>query len=460
MKYFGTDGVRGRVGKILTAELALELGKAAGAIVFKDYKDKLAAGTEESIEKPFVIIGKDTRLSSDLLENALIAGLCSRGVDVLSLGIIPTPAVAYITRELGAKMGVVISASHNPFPDNGIKFFGNDGFKVRDEVEEKIEDILNFPEKLWNYPSPNSDEFGIKLENAEATPKYIRYIMQTIGGDFSDFHVALDCANGATTLVAPKIFSMLNAKVSIMGNTPNGTNINDGVGSTSPDALCEFVKEVGADIGFAFDGDGDRLIAIDEKGNVRDGDYILFICGQYLKNKGKLNHNTVVSTIMANLGFHKDLEALGIHSIQTDVGDRYVAQAMLQGGYILGGEQSGHIIFLEHSTTGDGLLTAVQLLATLRDMKATLAGASKMMAKLPQMLVNLKVNDKDQILNNPLLKEKELQIKEQLGSKGRLLLRPSGTEPLIRVMVEAESDELCQDVIQQMLVTIKKIINA
>lgn len=459
MKYFGTDGVRGRVGKLLTTELALELGKAAGAILFKEYKEKLATEGEQ-IKKPFVVVGKDTRLSSDLLENALIAGLCSRGVDVLSLGVIPTPAVAYITRELNGKMGVVISASHNPFQDNGIKFFGNDGFKVRDEVEEQIEEILNFPEKLWNFPSPEANEYGIRLENAEAAQKYIRYITQTIESDFSGMHIALDCANGATSTIASKIFSLLNAEISIMGNTPNGTNINDGVGSTHPEALAEFVKEVGADIGLAFDGDGDRVIAVDEKGNVRDGDYIIFLCGQYLKEKGKLNHNTIVSTIMANLGFHKGVEELGIHSIQTDVGDRYVAQAMLQGGYILGGEQSGHVIFLEHSTTGDGLLTAVQLLAVLRDMNATLSEASKMMKKLPQMLVNLKVNDKEQILNNPLLKEKELQISEQLGSRGRLLLRPSGTEPLIRVMVEAETDELCQDVVHQVLDLIKKIISA
>lgn len=460
MKYFGTDGVRGRVGKILTVELALELGKAAGAIIFKEYKAALATEDAGAVKKPFVVIGKDTRLSSDLLENALIAGLCSRGVDVLSLGVIPTPAVAYITRELGAKMGVVISASHNPYYDNGIKFFGNDGFKIRDEVEEQIEEILNFPEKLWNYASPESNEYGTKLDNAEATQKYIRYVTQTIEGDFSGMHVALDCANGATSLVASKIFTLLNAKVSIMGNTPNGININEEVGSTHPEALGEFVKEVGADIGFAFDGDGDRVIAVDEKGNVRDGDYILFLCGQYLKEKGKLNQNTVVSTIMANLGFHKGLEELGIHSIQTDVGDRYVAQAMLQGGYILGGEQSGHIIFLEYSTTGDGLLSAVQLLAVLRNMEVSLSEASKMMTKLPQMLVNLKVNDKEQILNNPFLKEKEIQISEQLGSRGRLLLRPSGTEPLIRVMVEAESDELCQDVVHQVLALIKKIINA
>jgi len=459
MKYFGTDGVRGKVGKILTAELALELGKAAGAIIFKDYLDRRAVkGADE--EKPFVVVGKDTRLSSDLLENALAAGLASRGVDVLSLGVIPTPAVAYITRELNGRMGAVISASHNPYYDNGIKFFGNDGFKVRDDIEEEIEDLLNFPEKLWNYPSPEPDAYGVKLSNAEAVQKYVRYITQTIDGDFSGIHVALDCANGATSAIAPQIFSLLNAKVSIMGNQPNGLNINDEIGSVHPEALAEFVQAVGADIGFAFDGDGDRLIAVDHKGNVRDGDYIIFLCAQYLKEKGKLNHNTVVSTIMANLGFHRGLEELGIQSIQTDVGDRYVAQAMLQGGYILGGEQSGHIIFLEHLTTGDGLLSAVQLLAVLRGMNATLADAAKMMHKLPQMLVNLKVNDKEQILNNPLLKEKEIQISEKLGSKGRLLLRPSGTEPLIRVMVEAESEELCQDVVHQVLGLIKKIINA
>jgi len=459
MKYFGTDGVRGKVGKILTVELALELGKAAGAIIFKDYLDRRAVkGSNE--EKPVVVLGKDTRLSSDLLENALTAGLASRGVDVLSLGVIPTPAVAYITRELNGRMGAVISASHNPYYDNGIKFFGNDGFKIRDDIEEEIEELLNFPEKLWNYPTPEPNEYGVKLHNAEAVQKYVRYITQTIEGDFTGMHVALDCANGATSSVAPQVFSLLNAKVSIMGNQPNGLNINEEVGSVHPEALATFVQEVGADIGFAFDGDGDRLIAVDSKGNVRDGDYIIFLCAQYLKEKGKLNHNTVVSTIMANLGFHRGLEELGIQSIQTDVGDRYVAQAMLQGGYILGGEQSGHIIFLEHLTTGDGLLSAVQLLAVLRDMNAPLSEASKMMKKLPQMLVNLKVNDKEQILSNPLLKEKEVQISEQLGSRGRLLLRPSGTEPLIRVMVEAETEELCQDVVHQVLGLIKKIINA
>ncbi len=451
MKYFGTDGVRGKVGKLLTVELALELGKAAGAIIFKNHQGKEG--------KPFVVVGKDTRISSDMLENALIAGFCSRGVDVLSLGTVPTPAVAYITRQMGAETGVVISASHNPYYDNGIKFFGHDGFKIKDEMEAEIEEILNFPERLWNFPLPTETTFGIVLDNAEAPQKYIQYLRQTVDTDFKDIHVALDCANGAASKIAPKLFTLLGAKVSVMGNSPDGLNINDNVGSTHPEALGAFVKEVGADIGFSFDGDGDRVITVDEKGEVRDGDYILFLCGQYLKEKGRLNQNTVVSTIMANLGFHKGLEELGIRSIQTDVGDRYVAQAMLQGGYILGGEQSGHVIFLEHSTTGDGLLTAVQFLEVLKFRGVAFSQLTKMMQKLPQILVNLKVNDKDQILESPLLKEKELEIEETLGSRGRLLLRPSGTEPLIRVMVEAETEEICRDIAHQILEVVKQILN-
>lgn len=451
MKYFGTDGVRGKVGKILTVELALEIGKAAGAHIFKEYGEKS--------EKPFVVVGKDTRISSDLLESALIAGFCSRGVDVLSLGVVPTPAVAYITRQMGAAAGIVISASHNPYFDNGIKLFGNDGFKIKDDMEQQIEEILNYPEKLWSFPQPEEEKLGVILDNAEAPQKYIQYLRQTIDTDFNDIHIAIDCANGATSKIAPKLFALLGAKVSVMGNSPDGININAGVGSTHPEALAEFVKEVGADIGFSFDGDGDRVIAIDEKGDVRDGDYILFLCGQYLKEKGRLNQNTVVSTIMANLGFHRGLEDLGIRSIQTDVGDRYVAQAMLQGGYILGGEQSGHVIFLEHSTTGDGLLTAIQFLEVLKFREVPFSQLSKVMNKLPQILVNLKVNDKEQILGNPLLKEKELAIEEMLGSKGRLLLRPSGTEPLIRVMVEAETEEICRDVAHQILEVVKQILN-
>ena len=453
MKYFGTDGVRDKVGKLLTVDLATDLGKAAGAIIFKAHKARENGG-----KKPFVVVGKDTRLSSDMLEAALIAGFCSRGVDILSLGVIPTPAVAYITRKLGADAGVVISASHNPYYDNGIKFFGTDGFKIQDAVEEEIEDILNFPEKLWNYPQPEPEEFGQTLENAEATQQYLSYLKQTTTTDFSHIHVALDCANGATSAIAPKLFSMLGAKVSVMANDANGVNINDNVGSTHPEVLIDFVQQVGADIGFAFDGDGDRVIAVDEKGNVRDGDYILFLCGNYLKEKGRLNSNMIVSTIMANLGFHKGLDELGINSIQTDVGDRYVAQAMLQGGYSLGGEQSGHVIFLEHSTTGDGLLSAVQLLTVIVESGVAFSTLSKTMKKLPQILVNLKVNDKEQIMNNPVLKEKELQITEFLGSRGRLLLRPSGTEPLIRVMVEGETEELCQETVQQVLAVIKQII--
>lgn len=455
MKYFGTDGIRSKVGKILTCELALELGKAAGAVLYQQSKNE---GVGDG-NKPFVVVGKDTRISSEMLESALVAGFCSRGINVLSLGVIPTPAVAYITRALGAQLGVVISASHNPYYDNGIKFFGADGFKIKDEVEEQIEDILNFPEKLWNFPLPEPEEYGIILDNAEASQKYVQYLKQTVSVNFEGLHVALDCANGSASTVAPKLFSLLGAKVSVIGNSPNGLNINDGVGSTHPEALATFVREVGADVGFAFDGDGDRVIAIDEQGDVRDGDYMLFLCGQYLKEEGRLKHDTIVSTIMANLGFHKGLEEIGIRSIQTDVGDRYVAQAMLQGGYTLGGEQSGHIIFLEYSTTGDGLLSAIQLLEIIKKRAVPFSRLTKLMRKLPQILVNLKVNDKDRILQDDRLKEKEIEVAEYLGSRGRLLLRPSGTEPLIRVMVEAETDKLCQEIVHQMLALIKEIIS-
>lgn len=445
-KYFGTDGVRGIANGYLTADLALKLGQAFGYILFTQNK---------RTEKPTVVIGKDTRISGDMLENALVAGFLSTGVDVVLLGVTSTPAVAYLTRTLNAAAGAMISASHNPFIDNGIKFFGADGFKVADNIEATIEQYIDGTLDMPVRPFP--EQLGVTLDNQQGSQKYLKYLTQTVDTNFDGLHVALDCANGSTSNLAAKLFSMLDAKVSVMGNQPNGININDKVGSTHPEHLAEFVLETQADIGLAFDGDGDRLIVVDEKGNVRDGDYILYICGKYLNNEGRLINHTIVSTVMANLGYYRTLEAQGLSSVQTDVGDRHVAQAMIQGGYNLGGEQSGHIIFLEHSTTGDGLLTAIQLVQILKKTGVPISELADEMQKFPQLLKNLHVEDKEKVMNNRTLNLAINEVEKVMKGNGRVLVRPSGTEPLIRIMVEAENDALCEKYVEYLSEAIKTI---
>ncbi|MBO8156978.1 MAG: phosphoglucosamine mutase [Bacillaceae bacterium] len=444
-KYFGTDGVRGVANKDLTPELAYKIGRFGGYVLTKNKE-----------ERPKVLIGRDTRISGHMLEGALTAGLLSIGAEVMRLGVISTPGVAYLTKALGADAGVMISASHNPVEDNGIKFFGPDGFKLTDDQEKEIEALLDQRED--NLPRPVGKDVGIVNDYFEGVQKYMQYLKQTIDYDFDGLHIALDCANGATSSMAPHLFADLEADISTIGTSPDGLNINDGVGSTSPEALREFVKEEGADIGLAFDGDGDRLIAIDEKGDIVDGDQIMYICGKYMKEKGRLNKDTVVSTVMSNIGFYKALEELDIQSVQTAVGDRYVMEEMRNNGYNLGGEQSGHIIFLDYNTTGDGMLTALQLVNVLKDTEKPLSELAAEMPKFPQVLKNVKVFDKNQIYTNQRIKEAIDQVESELGDNGRVLVRPSGTEPLIRVMIEAPTKDECEkyadqlvDVIQEQL---------
>ncbi len=435
-KYFGTDGVRGVANSELTPELAFKLGRFGGYVL-----------TKHNENRPKVLIGRDTRISGFMLESALVAGLLSIGAEVMRLGIVSTPGVAYLTKALGAEAGVMISASHNPVADNGIKFFGSDGFKLSDDQEEEIEALLDMEED--QLPRPIGENIGRINDYLEGGQKYIQYLKQTADEDFTNIHVALDCAHGATSSLATHLFADLDADVSTMGASPNGLNINEGVGSTHPDKLAKFVLEKGADVGLAFDGDGDRLIAVDEKGNIVDGDQIMFICAKYMKEHNRLKHNTVVSTVMSNMGFYKELDVNQILSAQTAVGDRYVVEEMKKGGYNLGGEQSGHIIFLDYNTTGDGLLTGVQLINIMKQTGKPLSELAGEMKVYPQKLVNIRVTDKHHVTDNDNVKAIIEKVEEEMSGNGRILVRPSGTEPLVRVMAEAPTQEQCDQYVDR-----------
>ena len=441
-KYFGTDGVRGVANSELSPELAFKLGRFGGYVLTKDK------------ERPKVIIGRDTRVSGHMLEGALVAGLLSIGAEVMRLGVISTPGVAYLTKALGAQAGVMISASHNPVADNGIKFFGPDGFKLSDEQELEIEELLDFAED--QLPRPVGADLGQVIDYFEGGQKYLQYLKNTVDDDFSGIHIALDCANGSTSSLATYLFADLEADLSTMGASPNGININDGVGSTHPESLAALVKEKGADVGLAFDGDGDRLIAIDEHGNIVDGDQIMYICGKYMKEQGRLKHGTIVSTVMSNLGFYKALESHGIQSVPTAVGDRYVVEEMKKNGYNLGGEQSGHIIFLDYNTTGDGLLTGLQLVNIMNVTNKPLSELAAEMKKYPQKLVNVRVIDKHHVTDNEKVKAIIEQVEVEMAGNGRILVRPSGTEPLVRVMAEAATEELCEQYVNRIVAVVKE----
>ena len=441
-KYFGTDGVRGVANSELTPELAFKLGRFGGYVLTKD-KDR-----------PKVLIGRDTRISGHMLEGALVAGLLSIGAEVMRIGVISTPGVAYLTKVLGAQAGVMISASHNPVADNGIKFFGPDGFKLSDDQELEIEGLMDL--EIDELPRPVGSDLGQVNDYFEGGQKYLQYLKQSVDEDFTGLHIALDCAHGATSSLAAHLFADLDADLSTMGASPNGLNINDGVGSTHPEALAAFLKEKGADLGLAFDGDGDRLIAIDEKGNIVDGDQIMYICGKFMKERGQLKQGTVVSTVMSNLGFYKGLEEHGIQSVQTAVGDRYVVEEMKKNGYNLGGEQSGHIIFLDYNTTGDGLLTGLQLANIMKATKKPLSELAGEMKKYPQVLVNIRVTDKYHVTDNQKVKEVIEQVESEMGGNGRILVRPSGTEPLVRVMAEAPSAELCGEYVKRIATVVEE----
>lgn len=428
-KYFGTDGVRGVANKELTPELAFKLGRYGGYVLAHNEGEK----------HPRVLVGRDTGVSGEMLESALIAGLASIGAEVMRLGVISTPGVAYLTREMGAQLGIMISASHNPVADNGIKFFGADGFKLSDKQEEEIEQLLD--QEQPDLPRPAGKDILHFSDYYEGAQKYLSYLKSTIDINLDGLKITLDGANGSTSSLAPFLFGDLEATTVTIGCNPDGYNINDECGSTHPEYLAEKVVETESDFGLAFDGDGDRLIAVDEKGNIIDGDQIMFIIGQDMHKNHELNNNMIVSTVMSNLGFYKALETEGIQSNKTKVGDRYVVEEMRRGRYNLGGEQSGHIVMMDYNTTGDGLLTGVQLAAIIKSSGKTLSELAAQMKKYPQSLINVKVTDKHHVSENEDVKAVMNEVENEMNGEGRILVRPSGTEPLVRVMVEAATNE-------------------
>ena len=428
-KYFGTDGVRGEANVELTPELAFKLGRFGGYVL-----------SQHEEETPLVFVGRDTRISGEMLEHALIAGLLSVGIRVYKLGVIATPGVAYLVRTEKASAGVMISASHNPALDNGIKFFGGDGFKLDDDRELEIEALLDAAEDTL--PRPSAQGLGTVMEYPEGLRKYQEFLVST-GVQLEGMHVVLDTANGAASTSARQIFADLGAQLTVIGENPDGLNINDGVGSTHPEHLQEKAKEVGAAIGLAFDGDSDRLIAVDENGEIVDGDKIMYIIGSYLASKGLLEKNTIVTTVMSNLGFHKALDAKGIQKEITAVGDRYVVEEMRKSGYNLGGEQSGHVVIMDYNTTGDGQLTGVQLTKIMQETGKKLSELAAEVTIYPQKLVNIRVENsmKDKAMEVPAIREIIEKMEAEMAGNGRILVRPSGTEPLLRVMAEAPTHE-------------------
>ncbi|HCV9396176.1 TPA: phosphoglucosamine mutase [Staphylococcus aureus] len=436
-KYFGTDGVRGVANQELTPELAFKLGRYGGYVLAHNKGEK----------HPRVLVGRDTRVSGEMLESALIAGLISIGAEVMRLGIISTPGVAYLTRDMGAELGVMISASHNPVADNGIKFFGSDGFKLSDEQENEIEALLDQENPELSRPVGNdivhySDYF-------EGAQKYLSYLKSTVDVNFEGLKIVLDGANGSTSSLAPFLFGDLEADTETIGCSPDGYNINEKCGSTHPEKLAEKVVETESDFGLAFDGDGDRIIAVDENGQIVDGDQIMFIIGQEMHKNQELNNDMIVSTVMSNLGFYKALEQEGIKSNKTKVGDRYVVEEMRRGNYNLGGEQSGHIVMMDYNTTGDGLLTGIQLASVIKMTGKSLSELAGQMKKYPQSLINVRVTDKYRVEENVDVKEVMTKVEVEMNGEGRILVRPSGTEPLVRVMVEAATDEDAERFAQQ-----------
>ena len=430
-KLFGTDGVRGIANKELTPELAFNLGKAGAAVLSRDGK------------RPVFVIGRDTRLSGDMLENALTAGILAVGGHVIKVGVIPTPAVAYLVRRYGADAGVVISASHNPYEYNGIKFFNGEGFKLDDKIEEKIESIILAG--IDSNMHQTGEAIGKCLDAGEdAHALYIEFLAGTFEGNMEGMKIVLDCANGAAYETAPTVFRTLGAEVITIGCEPDGININDNIGSTHPEKLQQAVVDNNADLGLAYDGDADRLIVVDENGEIIDGDKTICICAKMLKDEGKLNNNLVTATVMSNIGFHKFVkEKIGAEVEVTGVGDRYVLESMLETGCVIGGEQSGHIIFLNHTTTGDGTLSSLQFVKAVQKSGKKPSELASEIEIFPQVLVNAKVANENK---NDYLKDKEIQeyiaeIEDEMKGSGRVLIRPSGTEPLVRVMIEGADIE-------------------
>ena len=428
-RLFGTDGVRGVANTELTPELAFKLGEAGACVL------------AEKNKKPRIVIAKDTRISGDMLEAALSAGILSMGADVLYIGVLPTPAAAYLIKYYNADAGVVISASHNPFEYNGIKFFNKDGYKLEDAVEDRIESVVlnGMPvnEKIWG------EALGKRIIKDDALYQYTEFLKKTVDVSFDGMKVIIDCANGAAYRAAEKTFNELGSNVTAMHDRPDGININVKCGSTHPEDLRKSVVDANADAGLAFDGDADRLIAVDEKGNIVDGDKIIYICSKMLKEEGRLKDNRVTATVMSNIGFYKALENIGCVAETTKVGDRYVLERMIEKGSIIGGEQSGHIIFLEHTTTGDGILSALQLLRAVKKSGRKLSELAGEVTIYPQVLVNARVQNekKYEYEQDEAVLSEIKKVEEKMSSEGRVLIRPSGTEPFVRVMIEGKDEE-------------------
>ena len=442
-KLFGTDGIRGVANETLDAKLAYRVGQAAAISLCDD------SGT-----KPTVVIGKDTRISSDMLEGALVAGLTACGCNAILLGVIPTPAVAYLTVYLHADAGIVISASHNPYEHNGIKMFSSEGFKLNDALEARIEDLILQDGEL---PVKTHGEIGQVMSGSFAAEYYLDHLASTIES-LEPLRVLIDCANGAASTTARYLFGRFPLEAEYLNDKPNGVNINNGCGSTHLEALCDAVKAGGYDLGIAFDGDADRCLAVDENGEVIDGDFIMAICGLDMKSRGKLNKDCIVGTIMTNLGFVKCCEANGIHFEATKVGDRYVLEEMLLENYSFGGEQSGHVIFRDFATTGDGQLTAAQLLSILKQREAKLSSLKTVMERYPQTMVNIKVSPEGKLAfhTDPKVKKAIQQATATLNGEGRVIVRPSGTEPLLRVMVEGRDLTLIEKLANDISEVIKE----
>ncbi len=443
MALFGTDGIRGLANVDLTAELALDVAVAAAHILVESLGDKS--------KRPRAIVGQDSRASGEFLEAAVVAGLTSAGVDVYRVGVLPTPAIAFLVAESGADLGVMISASHNPAPDNGIKLFARGGEKLADSLEAAIEARMGEP---WQRPT--GAHVGRVIEDTSAREKYIAHLLKSVDVSLSGIKVVVDCANGAASFVAPMALEKAGATVIAIANKPDGLNINDGVGSTHLDFLRDAVLKNKADIGIAHDGDADRCLAIDAAGNVIDGDFILAILAQGFKSRGKLNEATVVATVMSNLGFLIAMKEAGINVVKTAVGDRYVLENLLENNYTLGGEQSGHIIMREFAGTGDGLLTALQLTAEMARSKKSLQELSKIMNRFPQVLVNVSGVAKEKLDSSTAIKAAVAKYEAELGDAGRILLRASGTESLVRVMVEAQSDNIATEIAEKLAAVVKE----
>ncbi|NPV59712.1 MAG: phosphoglucosamine mutase [Actinobacteria bacterium] len=440
-RLFGTDGIRGIANIELSPELAMRVGCAAV---------KVLAGTNPS---PFLVIGRDTRISGTMLESALVAGICSCGGRVECLGVVPTPAVAYLTRRKGADAGVVISASHNPARDNGIKFFHASGYKLPDEMEREMEELVQAGAEQER---PGGDCVGCVSRGEDAEELYLEHLLSTACPDLSGLKVVVDCANGAAYRLAPVLLRRLGAQVKALGADPDGLNINLDCGSTKPEGLQRAVVEEGADFGLAFDGDADRLLAVDETGGLVDGDAIMAACAVHMKAAGRLNKNALVATVMSNLGFHRAMRREGIEVHVASVGDRFVLEKMLEEGLNLGGEQSGHIIFGDHATTGDGLVTALQLMEVMAESGERLSVLRSMVERIPQVLLNVKVADKSALEGSSEVWRAQREWEERLADRGRVLLRPSGTEPLVRVMVEALDPALAEEAARELAALIER----